>query len=309
MPSLVAEQVRPDATLVSPLAEDAAITMQWSVHDEHTRPMLRQTCTLTLAAGRILTANVPTTDRKYTFRLTKGMQVTLPIGAQITVNLDAQGPNPAPQAETLNSNQLEIRSRSKNDVDGEAAKTVYGELNQELRRTRTLYETFLVVVTGALATVFSKRSDIAGAYRPSFAYGLGFLALIVIYMIWQIAQRYRNATSAIFNLERSWGLRSTQPPEYPLDSPSSWKSWLVDHAWRHTVWAIGLMFYALLAIGIVINFLRAPAEPAKPATQPVSMVCSCPTPGQTPGENQRSMPSGGVSSRQPQSPAGRAKKK
>ena len=243
--------------------------------DENARAILSQICTLTLAAGQNLTADVPIAERKYTFRLAKGMQVGLPMTAQVSINLAAKGAAPAPQAITVASNQIEIRSKSKGDADDDAAKTVYGEMNQELRRTRTLYETFLVVVTGALATVFSQRSAIAGAYKPEIGYGLGFLALVVAYMIWQIAKRYRDTTTALFNLERFWGLRAGGAGEYPLDAPSSW--WK-NHAWRHTIWAIGLTAYAVLAILIVIAILRAPAEPQKaPPQQSIAVTCSGPT--------------------------------
>lgn len=269
MSSVVAEQLRPGAELVNPLQDDIAVILQWSVQDEHSRPIHSQTCSLTIADGNILTLDVPVGERKCAFRLTKGSQIRLPLTAQVTVNLGARDTH---AAAALNANQIETRSKSTSEADADASKTVYGELNQELRRTRTLYETFLVVVTGALATVFSKRSDIAGTYHSSIGYGLGFLALIVIYMIWQIAERYRKTTSAVFNLERSWGLRAGHAPEYPLDGATSW--WK-DHAWRHTIWAIGLTLYALLAIGIVIATLRA--SPAKAAAPSATVTCACGT--------------------------------
>lgn len=277
MPSLVvAEQVRPELPIASPLADDIVIAVQWCVQDEHARPVASQTCALTYAVGATLTVNVPASEKRYTFHLAKGTQVAQ-MSLQVTVNLAAIAGNPAAVAETLSSAAIQIRSASKSEADSDASKTVYSEMNQELRRTRTLYETFLVVVTGALATVFSQRSSIAGAYRPSIAYGLGFLALIVIYMIWQIAQRYRDTTAAVFNLESSWGLRATHPTAFPLARESSW--WK-NHAWRHTVWAIGLTVYALLAIAVVIIYLRAPAEPPKaPPAQAVAVTCSCPIRG------------------------------
>lgn len=272
MPSLViVEQLRPSTELADPLPEDVAIIVQWTMQDEHNRPIHSQTCSLTFSAGAPLVVDVPIAERTCAFRLGKGTHITLPLTAQVTVNLAARDAHAAGPL----TGTLETRLRSTNQADSDASKTVYSELNQELRRTRTLYETFLIVVTGALATVFSKRSDIAGSYHASIGYGLGFLALIVIYMIWQIAERYRKTTSAVFNLERSWGLRPGSGGEYPLEGDVSW--WR-NHAWRHTIWAIGLTAYALLAIGIVIATLRTHAEPAKASTAPVSVPCSCCTP-------------------------------
>ena len=279
MPTVVVEQVRPTVALAAQLQNDANITLLWCVNDEHGRAISSQTCTLTIA-GQALTATVGTNDRKYSFRISKGMQAAQ-MTAHVRVNLAAAGTQ---GAVSQDSNQLQVIAGSASDADSDASKTVYSEFQQELRRTRTLYETFLVVVTGALATVFSKRSDIAGAYRPSIAYGLAFLALIVIYMIWQIAERYRKTTSAVFNLERSWGLRAGSAGEYPLDGDVSW--WR-NHAWRHTLWAAGLTLYALLAIAVVINYLHAPAEPAKPATPPVSVSCSCGAPCGKPGQDKQ----------------------
>lgn len=290
--SVVLEQLRPGVALVSPLTEDIAIILQWSVQDEHGRPIHDQTCSLTVANGTTLTAEVPVADRKCAFRLSKGTNIAAALTAQVTVNLGARDTHAAAPL----TSQIEIQFKSASEPDSDASKTVYSEFQQELRRTRTLYETFLVVVTGALATVFSKRSDIAGAYRPSIAYGLGFLALIVIYMIWQIAERYRKTTSAVFNLERSWGLRAGSAGEYPLDGDVSW--WK-NHAWRHTLWAAGLTLYALLAIAVVINYLRAPAEPARPAMPPVSVSCSCGAPSAQPSQDKLTGPTSTKGNKKP----------
>lgn len=300
MPTVVVEQVRPTVALAAQLQNDASITLQWSVTDEHSRAISSQTCTLTIA-GQALTATVGANERKYSFRISKGMQAAN-ITAQVRVNFAAAG---AQGAVSQDSNQLQISAGSASDPDEDASKTVYGEMNQELRRTRTLYETFLVVVTGALATVFSQRSSIAGAFRPSIACGLGFLAAVVIYMIWQIAKRYRDTSSAVFNLERFWGLRAGGTSEHPLDAPSFW--WR-DHAWRHTVWAIGLTAYALLAILIVIFYLRAAPEPAKPPAAPVNVTCTCSTPPVQSQTQNKQQPSGSASAKNGRKQAGKAQR-
>lgn len=289
--SVVLEQLRPAAALASPLPEDVAVIVQWSVQDEHGRPIHDQTCSLTVANGSTLTAEVPVADRKCVFRLGKGTHVTLPLSAEVIVNLGARDAHAAGPL----SGTLQTRLRSTSEPDSDASKTVYSEFQQELRRTRTLYETFLVVVTGALATVFSKRSDIAGAHGLSITVGLVSLALIVIYMIWQVAERYRKIVASLGDIERSWGLRSGPAPNFLLQEESDlgWKFWTkpwrntfcetqIKHgAWRHTFWALGLTAYAVVAIGIVIAFLYAPAETAKTPTPQASITCSCPTATQT----------------------------
>lgn len=291
--SVVLEQLRPGAALASPLPEDVAVILHWSVQDEHGRPIHDQSCSVTVAAGTTLTADVPVAERKCVFRLGKGAHIAANLTAEITVNLGARG---AHGAGALTA-RIEISSESINEADADASKTVYGELNQELRRSRTLYETFLVVVTGAMATVFSKRSDIAGAHGLSITIGLLSLALIVIYMIWQVAERYRKIVASLSDIERSWGLRSGPAPGFVLQEESDlgWKFWTkpwrhtfcetqIRHgAWRHTFWALGLTAYAVVAIGVVIAFLYAPAAAAKtPLPAPAAnAACSCPTPAQT----------------------------
>lgn len=318
--SVVLEQLRPGAALASPLPEDIAIILQWSVQDEHGRPIHDQSCSLTVAAGTTLTADVPVADRKCVFRLGKGTHIAANLTAQITVNLGARG---AHTAGPLTS-QVGIVARSISEADSDASKTVYGELNQELRRSRTLYETFLVVVTGAMATVFSKRSDIAGAHGLSITVGLVSLALIVIYMIWQVAERYRKIVASLSDIERSWGLRSGSAPNFLLQEESDlgWKFWTkpwrntfcetqIKHgAWRHTFWALGLTAYAVVAIGIVIAFLYAPAETAKTPVTPASVTCNCPSSTQTsipaaqPEVAPMPKPAAGAAGRHQRKPAG-----
>lgn len=318
MPSLViVEQLRPSAELASPLQDDTAIVLQWSVQDEHSRPVQSQSCSLTFSAGAPLVVEVPASDRRCSFRLGKGTRVTLPLRAEVTVNLGARNPHAAAPL----SGTVETRVKSTNDPDSDASKTVYGELNQELRRSRTLYETFLVVVTGALATVFSKRSDIAGAHRPSIIVGLVALALIVIYMIWQVAERYRKIVASLNDFERSWGLRSGPVPDFLMqeESAQGWKFWtkrwwcmlydtqIKNGSWRHTFWALGLTVYAMVAIGIVIVFLYAsPSDSAKTVAPATNATRTCPVPNLPSSTN---APSGVTTPEKPANAGGQKQKK
>src|SRR3974390_391897 len=115
----------------------------------------------------------------FVFHLTKGTKLWVPLTAELVI---------APVPATAVS--LVVPNASAVVPEREAISTVYGEQNQELRRMRTLYESYLVVVTGSFATLVSKADAIVGApHRKWMALVLALLTAIVIYLMWQVAKR------------------------------------------------------------------------------------------------------------------------
>ena len=212
MPAVTASQVRPSTTLLnSPLTRDAIITLQWLVEDGHER-VERQRSIVELAAGYALASEVDPDKRIYSFRLGKGTTLALPLTAEVRMDLAARTLAPAHPAMVVHSNPVQIQFPSVLVPEREAITTVYTELNQELRRTRTLYESFLVVVTGGLATLYSKRDAIVGAsHREWMGGALIALVGIVIYMLWQVARRYSRNSEWTKNLECALAVRAGDP--------------------------------------------------------------------------------------------------
>jgi len=161
--------------------------------------------------------------------------------------------------------------------------TVYSELNQELRRMRTLYETFLIVVTGGFAALVSQADKILGspAYRHWMGWGILLLAVIVAFLVWQIATRYNRTTSWLENLETALGLRvGTLPGPLIADDVPRWRK---GHR-GHFVWALMLMAYTVV-LGILAVFLlyRTPSPCAQTqAPAPLQQQRVSPSPASPP---------------------------
>jgi hypothetical protein len=260
VPTVTVSQIQSDpmAPLDSPLSRDAIITLRWSVEDvPNGQSVGTQECTLLLEADHGITAQVDSASRNYSFRLSKGTLLsTLPLRARVRVNLTAQAAGAAiPPLTSANAN---IEFASMLTPEREAMTAVYSELNQELRRTRTLYESFLVVVTGGIATLYAKADAIVGAsHRDWMGFGVMFLALIVIYMLWHIAERYAMTTKYTNNLECALGLRQATAPAVIMPSGTPWwplgpkrRALWEPQARPHTAWALMLSVYTLLLAGL-----------------------------------------------------------
>ena len=293
MPTATVSQILSDPTapLDSPLTRDAIITVRWSVQDvPNGQSVGTQECTLLLEADHGITAQVDSASRTYSFRLSKGTLLpALPLHARVRANFTAQAPAVAIPAVTSANANVEFASRLV--PEREAISTVYGELNTELRRTRTLYESFLVAVTAALATLYSKRDVIAGAtHRGFMLIGLAALTIIVVYMLWAVSRRYTRAISWVGNLEKALGVRQGDPPaDLMPDKARLWK----EGAWQHTLWAIMLTAYVGVLVASAGYLLRAKPEPPAPTppAQTQTVICDCARPTDT----SRTPPPGGKS--------------
>ena len=162
---------------------------------------------------------------------------------------------------------------------------------------RTLYETFLIVVTGGFATLVSKADSIAGSQpeRVWMARGVIGLALIVVYLLWQVAPRYRRSSKWIKNLECALGLRAEGRPAVLMpEDPSllpinkvnlkTWRdSWWNKDAWLHTTWALLLTGYTLFAGFFSFRVIQKAPEhtavqnPAAQTVQRIEQVFQVPT--------------------------------
>jgi hypothetical protein len=253
--------------LSSPLAHDVLIAIKWAFNNLGARTIEQQECKLQLDAAHGLHVLVSNDDRAFTFRLSAGTHLTNPLTAEVRTRLSHDPANPPDHAHGT----VLIEFPSSVVPERETMTAIYGELNQELRRMRTLYESFLVVVTGGFATLVSKASSIVGyPHRGWMGWGVFVLALIVIYLLWQVAPRYRKITHWTANLETALGLRSGTIPPVLLSEEGSW--WRKGD-WRHTLWAVGLtvytfflgLFAVLVLYGNPLN--KFSAQTAEPKTQ------------------------------------------
>ena len=281
MPTVTASQLRTSAnTLDAVLAKDAVITLGWVVNDApELRSIEQQECTLNLSAHDRVTARVDPGQRSYSFRLAQGTRLTLPLTTTVVVNLAARAATAtvaAAPAAVVRSAAVNIGSPSAVVPEREAISTVYGELNTELRRTRTLYESFLVAVTAGLATLYSKKDVIAGAsHRGFMLIGLVALAIIVVYMLWAVSRRYTNATSWVKNLEQALGVRAGDPPPDLMQNEDALWS---DHAKPHTVWALMLIAYIavlVMSAGYLLGWAKPDAAASTPPAPSQTIICDC----------------------------------
>jgi hypothetical protein len=226
------------------LESDVVIAINWKVEDLHGRRIESQTCSLVVGRSHKIEAVVDAKDRSYSFRLSRGTKVGLPLKAEVTVKLSPgrRRPDKYPGGD-FPSRECPIHNSSGEIPSRETMSAVYGELNQELRRMRTLYETFLVVVTGGFAALVGNADAIAGApNRRWMGVGLAVLAVVVIFLLWQVAVRYNKTSFWISNIETAMGMTGES-----LSGPILVRK---VEKWRsggrlHFVWAGMLMIYTL----------------------------------------------------------------
>jgi hypothetical protein len=242
-----------------PLERDVVITLKWRVQDDQNRPIMRQTAQLLFNGAPKISANLGSGDSKVTFHLSQGSQIAFPVTARITVDLGDAGPH-APAVQ-VPSNLLDLQCGSVLFPERESLTAVYGELNQELRRMRTLYETFLVVATGGFAALVSQADKIAGSppYRHLMAWGLLGLTAILIDLVWEVAKRYNQTTAWIQNLEIALGVRAGNVPAEMLPEKVKWGR---KGGTSHLIWAMALISYTL-ALGSLSTYLVYKAPPPR----------------------------------------------
>ena len=244
--------------LASPLQNDMVISLTWE-KGLSDREAIGQICTLQLDATHNLQIPLKPENDSHIFRLAKGTLVT---DARAKIHLELRHVDNEPDA--VDSNEIRITHASAVIPEREALTSIYGELNQELRRMRTLYESYLVVVTGGFATLVSKTDAIVGApNRKWMAAGLAILAAIVSYLLWQISSRYNKVTVWTSNIETALGLRTGE-----ISSPLMGES---IPRWRkggkaHSIWALALIAYTI-TLGVLAAVLLWSKPQEKPKSQ------------------------------------------
>ncbi len=251
--------------LTSPLVKDAVFALSWNFADLGQRQVLQQECSIKLSDTHALVVEVGPGLRKFSFRLSAGTHFDPAIlSARVRARLLPHPPDPE-----VVEHSLAIQYPSALLPEREAMTAVYSELNQELRRMRTLYETFLVVVTGGFATLVSQANKILGSptYRRWMGWGILVLAAIVAFLVWQVATRYNRTTSWLENLETALGLRvGTVPGPLMTDEVPRWRT---GHR-GHFVWALMLMVYTVMLGILAVLLLRTPLSSPCAQTQPSS---------------------------------------
>ena len=263
-PSVRLTQITPSAVLLSsPLAHDTIISLEWE-KDLDGRQAASQTCVLDLDAQNALSIPLSGDIESCTFHLAKG---TLIGSARASVNVHLL-PAPHVPANTITSS-ISITHESAIVPEREALTSVYEELNEELRRMRTLYETYLVVVTGGFATLVSKTDAIVGApNRKWMAVGLAILAAIVSYLLWQISSRYNKVAVWTSNIETALGLRAgTNVFPIMANKIPRWRK----GGKAHSVWALALILYTV-ALGVLAAVLLWAKPVEAPKQEPSAHV-------------------------------------
>jgi hypothetical protein len=116
---------------------------------------------------------------------------------------------------------------------------VYTEFHQELRRTRTVYETLVVAETGGFAILLSQLDPVVTGARLSARIALVIpifvLMIILLFLIRALAMRYWTWTEQIADLEGRMGF--VDPPTRAVRDTSKGP---------HAIWAGILYFYTLI---------------------------------------------------------------
>ena len=281
------EHVRPpDVTehLVSPLRHETLLKIQWTVTGAIVN---EQTCAIQLDADprHKFTHWVDPTAREHMFHLPAGMVFdTNHLMAIVEIN---PGPN-------VDRATAQIEYPSAVIPEREAMTAVYSEHSQELRRMRTFYETFLVVVTGGFAILVSNAASIAGSHFSLRLMGIGLLLLacIIMILVWFVATRYNRTDQWLENIEIALGLKSGPIPVPIMPKIDKW-------SFRHRFWSLALMFYTLVLgiCGFVIlanrdasaNSAKSPAAKQESSSHPDQQPAKAPE--QKPVSNQPQKPS------------------
>ncbi len=233
MPITVSQVRDPKVTLplASPLQSETWLTIEWDVTESTVQ---EQICAIDLdhQTGHSFTHWVGSSVRVHTFKLPAGT-IFNPDHLRCRVEINA--------ASTMESGATKITFPSIVSLEREAITAIYSEHSQELRRMRTFFESFLVLVTGGFAILVNQVHSIVRSRFVVNLMGLGLVALslIIIWLVWRVAKRYDLTERWLKNMEIGLGLRSGSVP-IPL-MPES-----VDKAWRHYMWALALMLYTFV---------------------------------------------------------------
>jgi len=141
----------------------------------------------------------------------------------------------------------------------ESVNQVYSEFQQELRRTRTVYETMVVAESGGFAILLSQLDTAlarATIYiRTALSAGIGLLAIMLVFLIGALASRYYRLNVQLDRLERDMGFPQDDTPTEKLgETPKK----------GHLVWAGLLSLYTaalcLMAMGSILSRNGIPAS-------------------------------------------------
>lgn len=236
------------------LRRDIVIYLSWNVALDPQDSILSQDCTLTLGGDHQLNVSVAPGARKFAFHLSAGTLLGANVEARVRVTV--RPPQGAPL--DVLSQPLEIRFPSAEVPVLGAMTAVYSDLNQELRRMRTFYESFLVVVTGGFATLVSKADAIAGARnRGWLGLGVALLTVIIIWLMWQVATRYNEHMMRAENIETALGFRARAVPASIIqDKEDRFR----EGQKGHTIWVLALIVYTLI-LGILTGGDTGPGDP------------------------------------------------
>jgi len=191
--------------------EDFLILFDWQVIGEQGRADADWPGPFTVEIGLqgLFTTTIETSSRRVGFLLPREVQLqSNQVQADIRVSAARAGGQPAAPIATAAPVTFSVGTRQ---ADPEMLRTVYSENQSELRRTRTLYESFLVAETVGFAVLADKAHDVTNATpRMVFGFSLALFALTIIlsFLICELAKRYHGTTLALQNIERATGVRA-----------------------------------------------------------------------------------------------------
>jgi hypothetical protein len=239
------------------LPRDLGVDLAWDIKNVSSGSAVqRQSVQVLIGKHLAFSLDIPAGQTATTFRMPAGAMMTT-LTATITVWI-AGSSDPATSTGTLSL------AAQPGYPERESVTAAYSEHQQEMRRMRTLYETYLIVVTGGFGILVSQAGPIVGKLSARYHFwldlGVAMLSFLICYLVTRIAERYARTDSWVKNFERALGLRDYPAPE-PLmpETATPWyKSW--NH---HVFWAFGLITYTamLAAFSIaLISSARAPVE-------------------------------------------------
>jgi len=248
--------------LVSPLQQEVCLHLHWEVINiPSAATVIEQICEIDLGNNHSLTFHLAPHAREATFRLPANTQFT---GISVTIHCTVD------RDDAFSS--LPIQRPSAVLPEPETLKTFYVEYNTELRRTRTLYETFVIAVTAGFAILVSQAGRVISTHLHPCLIWIGVCLLIVIigFLVWVVSTRYHQLSEWSNNLEIAVGMRSGVLKGSLIGpvGPAKWRPRGKD-LW----WAILLIVYTIVlgaASGVILTG-HEKTDPT-PVTNPTAAV-------------------------------------
>src|SRR5271166_344537 len=167
--------------LVSPLPRAVVIGIEWDLTDPDQVTSVEVVVKIATLQYQFAFKGA---QKELSLCLPQGLSLPIPASLEVTISVEGTAGTP----ETLS-----IAKAYAALPDPESARSVYTENQNELRRTRTLYESLVIAVTVGFAALFAQTkalADVALIGREILSCGLVLLMVIVVFLVKEMAARY-----------------------------------------------------------------------------------------------------------------------